>query len=79
MNRKLLKDKFGNIPQSVFNKMGSKERQPIAKYNNMMSKIEEWYVEVEDLKDEIKELIADEEKNIISSNSMCSQQHQFIK
>ena len=67
MNRKLLKDKFGNIPQSVFNKMGSKERQPIAKYNNMMSKIEEWYVEVEDLKDDIKEI----EKRIESYSNRC--------
>ena len=75
MNRKLLKDKFGNIPQSVFNKMGSKERQPIAKYNNMMSKIEEWYVEVEDLKDDIKEI----EKKIESYSNRCKELYEKNK
>ena len=67
MNRKLLKDKFGNIPQSVYNKMGSKERQPIKLYNEYMRSIEGWYIDIEDLKDDIKEI----EKKIESYSNRC--------
>lgn len=67
MNRKLLKDKFGNIPKSVYNKMGSKERQPIKLYNTYMRSIEGWYIDIEDLKDDIKEI----EKKIESYSNRC--------
>ena len=75
MNRKLLKDKFGNIPQSVYNKMGSKERQPIKLYNTYMRSIEGWYIDIEDLKDDIKEM----EKKIESYSNRCKELYEKNK
>lgn len=60
---KKLKERFGKIPQSVFKKMKSIHRQPIAKYNNIMRSIERDYIAIEDLKDDIKELESKIDKN----------------
>ena len=60
---KKLKERFGKIPQSVFKKMKSIDRQPIAKYNNIMRSIERDYIAIEDLKDDIKELESKIDKN----------------
>lgn len=56
MNRSKLKDLFGNIDNRVFEKLSSKERQPIAKYNNMMRYIRRWEDEILKKEDEINYL-----------------------
>ena len=49
-----LKERFGNIDEKIFNKLIGIERQPVAKYNNMIRKMDEWVIEIEDLKYEIE-------------------------
>jgi hypothetical protein len=49
-----LKERFGNIDEKIFNKLIGIERQPIAKYNNMIRKMDEWVIEIENLKYEIE-------------------------
>jgi len=56
MNRSKLKDLFGNIDNRIFEKLSSKERQPIAKYNNMMRYIRRWEDEILKKEEEIKYL-----------------------
>lgn len=56
MNRSKLKDLFGNIDNRIFEKLSSKERQPIAKYNNMLRYIRRWEDEILKKEDEIKYL-----------------------
>lgn len=51
-----LKERFGDISKEVFNKMSSLERQPIAKYNNMMNTIRKWDSQIEKMKDDIDKL-----------------------
>ena len=53
MNRIKLKDLFGNIDNRIFGKLSSIERQPIAKYNNMMRYIRRWEDEILKKEDEI--------------------------
>jgi FtsZ-binding cell division protein ZapB len=62
-----LKERFGNIDERLFEKLESKDRQPIAKYNNMIKKMDEWVEEIEDLKYEIEVL----EKKIFSYGKEC--------
>jgi len=64
---KKLKEKFGNIDERIFNKLKSIDRQPIAKYNNMIRKMDEWVEEIENLKCEIELL----EKKIINYGKEC--------
>ena len=64
---KKLKEKFGNIEERVFSKLKSIDRQPIAKYNNMIRKMDEWVVEIENLKYEIELL----EKKIFNYGKEC--------
>jgi hypothetical protein len=59
MKRKKLKRRFGDITPSIFNKMSSRERQPIAKYNGMMDTIDKWYEEIEDYKHHIEQIEKD--------------------
>ena len=59
MKRKKLKRRFGDITPSIFNKMSSRERQPIAKYNGMMDIIDKWYEEIEDHKHHIEQIEKD--------------------
>jgi len=72
---KNLKERFGKIPQSVFDKMKSIDRQPIAKYNNMMRRVDEWYAEIDDLKEDIKEI----ESKIDKYNSRCNELYEKNK
>ena len=51
-----LKEKFGDISKEVFNKMSSLDRQPIAKYNNMMRSIRKWESQINILKEDINQL-----------------------
>ena len=51
-----LKERFGNISKKVFDKMSSLERQPIAKYNNMMRNIRKWESQIDVLKGDIDKL-----------------------
>ena len=48
-----LKERFGDISKEVFNKMSSLERQPIAKYNNMMRSVRKWESQIDILKEDI--------------------------
>ena len=50
-----LKERFGDISKEVFNKMSSIERQPIAKYNNMM-RVEKMESQIDILKEDINKL-----------------------
>jgi len=72
---KNLKERFGKIPQSVFDKMKSIDRQPIAKYNNVMRRVDEWYAEIDDLKEDIKEI----ESKIDKYNSRCNELYEKNK
>jgi len=67
MKRKKLKRRFSNIHKSIFDKMSSRERQPIAKYNGMMNSIEKMYEEIEDYKHLIEEI----EKKIRKYSKSC--------
>ena len=51
-----LKERFGDIPKEVFNKMSSFNRQPIAKYNNMMKTISKWKSQIDVLNEDIEKL-----------------------
>ena len=51
-----LKERFGDISKEVFNKMSSLERQPIAKYNNMMRSVRKWESQIDILKEDINKL-----------------------
>lgn len=51
-----LKERFGDIPKEVFNVMSSLNRQPIAKYNNMMKTISKWKSQIEVLNEDIEKL-----------------------
>lgn len=51
-----LKERFGDISKEVFNKMSSLDRQPIAKYNNMMRSIRKWESQIDILKEDINKL-----------------------
>ncbi|MGC6284517.1 MAG: hypothetical protein ACON4X_02575 [Polaribacter sp.] len=51
-----LKERFGDINKEVFNKMNSLERQPIAKYNNMMRTIRKWESQIDAYKSDIDKL-----------------------
>ena len=58
-----LKERFGDINKEVFNKMNSLERQPIAKYNNMMRTIRKWESQIDTYKRDIEKL-----NELISNN-----------